>query len=55
MRPKANIPVNDIGIGGKLCFVQSNKEDDFKWRPLLVDVYEDKEFFVGSDLGSDFL
>jgi hypothetical protein len=54
LRPKIRIPISDLGKGGKLCYVQSNKEEDMKWRPLLIDAYEEKDFYVPSDLGADF-
>ncbi len=50
---KIKIPVSDLGTAGKLCYVQTNKEADLKWCPLLVDAYEEKDFYLGSDLGAD--
>ncbi len=43
---KAKVPIGDVGLEGKLCFVQSNKEDDLKWKPLILSAYEEKEIFL---------
>ncbi len=43
---KAKVPIGDIGLEGKLWFVQSNKEEDLKWKPLILSAYEEKEIFL---------